>query len=73
MNIQNIHQFNNDIEKTISIGKRIKDRYNKSRKSLRDNSGLKSTFTNELYDDDGGVVRTRKEDSSDNHSKIKRT
>ena len=58
MNKQNIHQFNRDIEKAISIGKRIKDKYNKSKMNPRDNSGLKSTFTNELYVE-GGVVRTR--------------
>ena len=72
MNIQNIHQFNDDIEKAISIGKRIKDKYNKSKMNPRDNSGLKSTFTNELYVE-GGVVRTRAKVSTTNQSKIKRT
>ena len=72
MNNQNIHQFNCDIEKAINIGKRIKDKYNKSKKNPRDDSGLKSTFTNELYVE-GGVVRTRAKVSSTNQSKIKRT
>ena len=72
MNIQNIHQFNDDIEKAISIGKRIKDKYNKSKKNPRDDSGLKSTFTNELYVD-GGVVRTRVKVISTNESKINRS
>ena len=72
MNNQNIHQFNDDIEKAISIGKRIKDKYNKSKKNPRDDSGLKSTFTNELYVD-GGVVRTRVKVISTNESKINRS
>ena len=72
MNNQNIHRFNDDIEKTINIGKRIKDKYYKLRKNLRDDSGLNSTFANELYDD-GGVVRTRAKFSSNNQSLIKRT
>ena len=51
---------------------RIKDKYYKLRKNLRDDSGLNSTFANELYDD-GGVVRTRAKFSSNNQSLIKRT
>ena len=62
MNNKNIHQFNDDIEKAISIGKRIKDKYYKLKKNLRDDSRLNSTFDNELYVD-GGVVRTRKKDN----------
>ena len=72
MNNKNIHQFNDDIEKAISIGKRIKDKYNKSKKNPRDDSGLNSTFDNELYFD-GGVVRTRTKVVSNNQSKIMRT
>ena len=53
MNNQNIHQFSDEIDKTISIGKRIKDKYNNSKKSPRDNSGLKPTFDNEQYEDSG--------------------
>ena len=67
MNNQNIHQFNRDIEKAISIGKRIKDKYYKSKKINRDDSGLNLTFANELYVE-GGVVRTRAKVSSNNHS-----
>ena len=67
MNNQNIHQFNRDIEKAISIGKRIKDKYNKSKKNPRDDSGLNLTFANELYVE-GGVVRTRAKFSSNNYS-----
>ena len=67
MNNQNIHQFNNDIEKAISIGKRIKDKFYKSKKINRDDSGLKSNFTNELYVD-GGVLRTRVKVISTNQS-----
>jgi len=72
MNNQKIHRFNGDIEKAISIGKRIKDKYYKLNKNPRDDSGLNSTFDNELYID-GGVVRTRAKVSSTNQSKIKRT
>ena len=72
MNNQNKHQFNSDIEKAISIGKRIKDKYYKLKKNLRDDSRLNSTFDNELYVD-GGVVRTRVKVVSNNQSKIMRT
>ncbi len=72
MNNQNKYQFNSDIEKAISIGKRIKDKYYKLKKNLRDNSRLNSTFDNELYID-GGVVRTRTKVISTNQSKINRS
>ena len=49
-----------------------KDEYGRLRKKTNDYSGLKAAFANELYVDDG-VVRTRKKDSSNNQSKIKRT
>ena len=61
MNNQNMNHFNGGIEKAISIGKRIKDKYNKSKMNPRDNSGLKSTFTNELYVYGGnGIIRQHK-------------
>ena len=72
MNNQNKHQFNSDIEKAISIGKRIKDKYYKLKKNLRDDSRLNSTFDNELYVD-GGVVRTRVKVVSNNQYKINRS
>ena len=64
--------FNGDTELAINIAKLIKDKYDQSRKHIRDYSGLKAAFANELYVD-GGVVRTRKKDSSDYQSEIKRT
>ena len=72
MNNQNIHKINSDIEKAINIAKKLKDEYDQSKKKTRDYSGLKAYVVNELYVDDG-VVRTRKKDSSNNQSKIKRT
>ena len=51
--------FNGDTEKAIDIAKIIKDKYDQSRKYIRDYSGLQAAFTNELSVD-GGVVRTRK-------------
>ena len=72
MNNQNIHKINSDIEKAINIAKKLKDEYDQSKKKTRDYSGLKAYVVNELYVDDG-VVRTRKKDSSNNQSYIKRT
>ena len=46
MNNQNIHLFNGDIEKAISLEKRIKDKYYKLNKNPRNDSGLKSPFNN---------------------------
>ena len=67
MNNQNIHKINSDIEKAINIEKKLKDEYDQSKKKTRDYSGLKAYVVNELYVD-GGVVRTRKKDSSNNQS-----
>ena len=67
MNIQNMNLFNGDTEQAINIAKIIKDKYDQSRKHTRDYSGLQAAFANELYVD-GGVVRTRKKDSSDKQS-----
>ena len=63
MNNQNMNFFNGDREQAIKISKIIKDKYDKSRKHIRDYSGLQAYVVNELYVDDG-VVRTRKKDSS---------
>ena len=67
MNIQNMNLFNGDNEQAINIAKIIKDKYDQSRKHTRDYSGLKAYFADYLNVDDG-VVRTRKQDSSDNQS-----
>ena len=50
--------FNGDTEQAINIAKIIKDKYDQSRKHIRDYSGLQAAFSNELYVD-GGVVRTK--------------
>ena len=67
MNDQKMIFFNGDREQAIKISKIIKDKYDKSRKHIRDYSGLQAAFANELYVD-GGVVKTRKKDSSDKQS-----
>ena len=59
--------FNGDLEQAINIAKLIKDKYDQTKKNTRDYSGLKAYVINELYVD-GGVVKTRKKDSSDNQS-----
>ena len=64
--------FNGDLEQAINIAKLIKDKYDQSKKKTRDISGLQDYVVNELYVDDG-VVRTRKKDSSNKQSKIKRS
>ena len=58
MNIQNMKLFNGDTEQAINIAKTIKDKYDQSRKHIRDYSGLQAAFANELYVD-GGVVRKK--------------
>ena len=58
MNIQNMHLFNEDREKAINIAKIIKDKYDRSRKHIRDYSGLQAYFANELCVD-GGLVKKR--------------
>ena len=52
---------------TTSAAKLIKDKYDQSKKNTGDYSGLQAAFANELYVD-GGVVKTRKKDSSDKQS-----
>ena len=59
--------FNGDREQAINIAKTIKDKYDQSRKHIRDYSGLQAYVVNELYVDDG-FVRTRKKGSSNNQS-----
>jgi hypothetical protein len=54
MNNQNMNFFNGDREQAIKISKIIKDKYDKSRKHIRDYSGLQAAFANELYVN-GGV------------------
>ena len=49
MNNQNMNFFNGDREQAIKISKIIKDKYDKSRKHIRDYSGLQAAFANELY------------------------
>ena len=67
MNNQNIHQINSDLAKAINIAKLIKDKYDQSKKKTRDYSGIQAYLVNELYVD-GGVVRTKKKNGSDNQS-----
>ena len=49
MNDQKMIFFNGDREQAIKISKIIKDKYDKSRKHIRDYSGLQAAFANELY------------------------
>ena len=57
--------FNGDTEQAINIAKIIKDKYDQTKKNTGDYSGLQAAFSNELYVD-GGVVRTKKKNGSDN-------
>ena len=59
--------FNTSPEEVIKIILQFKEEQGRLRKKTNDYSGLKSALANELYID-GGVVRTRKKDSSDNQS-----
>ena len=47
MNNQNINLFNEDREQAINIAKLIKKKYDKSRKHIRDYSGLQAYFFKE--------------------------
>ena len=67
-----MNTFNTSLEEAIKTSLFYKDKYGRLRKKTNDYSGLQAVFTNELYID-GGVVRTRKKDSSDNQSDIKTT
>ena len=53
-----------DVEKALRVAQSIKDQT----KKVRNYSGLKAAFESELYID-GGVVRTRPKDSSENSEK----
>ena len=67
MNNNNMNLFNGDREQAINIAKLIKNKYDQSKKNIRDYSGLQAYVINELYVD-SGVVKTRKKDSSDKQS-----
>ena len=71
-NKNNLNIFNSSIEEAIKMMLFYKDKQSRLRGKTNDYSGLKAAFANELYVD-GGVVRTRKKDSWNNQSKIKRT
>ena len=47
MNNQNMNLFNEDREQAINIAKLIKKKYDKSRKHIRDYSGLQAYFFKE--------------------------
>jgi len=66
-NIHNMNIFNTSLEEAIKTTLFYKDQQGRLRKKTNDYSGLQAALANELYVD-GGVVRTRKKDSSDNQS-----
>ena len=66
-NIHNMNTSNTSLEDAIKTSLFYKDKQGRLRKKTHDISGLQSALANELYVD-GGVVRTRKKDSSDNQS-----
>ena len=51
MNIQNMNLFNGDLKQAINVAKIIKDKYDQSRKHIRDYSGLQAHISSELYVD----------------------
>ena len=57
-----------DIEKALRVANFIKDEAKKLKGKTRNYSGLKAAFESELYID-GGVVKTRPKDSSQNSEK----
>ena len=59
--------FNTSLEEAIKTSLFYKDKYGRLRKKTNDYSGLQAAFANELYVD-GGVVKTRKKDSSESRS-----
>ncbi len=68
--MKNIHNTNISktlIKEAIKTSLFYKDEYGRLRKKTNDYSGLQAAFANELHVD-GGVVRTRKKDSSDKQS-----
>ena len=60
--------FNTSLEDAIKVSLFYKDQQGRLRKKTNDYSELKAAFTNQLYVD-GGVVRERKKDISDNKYK----
>ena len=66
-NLHNMNIFNTSLEEAIKVALFYKDKQGRLRKKTNDYSGLHAAFANELYVD-GGVVRTRKKDSSDKQS-----
>ena len=63
-NIHNMNIFNTTLEEAIKTALFYKDEYGRLRKKTNDYSGLQAHISSELYVD-GGVLRTRKKDSSD--------
>ena len=59
--------FNTSEEEALKLTLFYKDEQERLRKKTNDYSGLQASFANELYVD-GGVVRTRKKDKSNNQS-----
>ena len=59
-----------DVEKAFRVTNYIKDQAKRLKGKVRNYSGLKAAFESELYID-GGVVKTRPKDSSQNTQKIK--
>ena len=59
--------FNTSLEEAIKVALFYKDKQGRLRKKTNDYSGLRAYLVNELYVD-GGVVRTRKKDSSESRS-----
>ena len=57
-----------DVEKALRVAKYIKDQAKKLKGKVRNYSGLKAAFESELYID-GGLVKTRPKDSSQNSEK----
>ena len=66
-NIHNMNIFNTSLEEAIKVALFYKDEQERLRKKTNDYSELKDSFANEIYVD-GGEVRKRKKDSSDNQS-----
>ena len=64
-NIHNMNIFNTSLEEAIKTSLFYKDQQGRLRKKTNDYSGLNAAIANELYVD-GGVLRTRKKNCSDN-------
>ena len=66
-NIHNINTSKTSLKEAIKTTLLYKDKQGRLRKKTNDYSGFQAYLVNELYVD-GGVVRTRKKDSSNNQS-----